>query len=209
MGPAGPPPSSTCTTIVRLLSCGCSFFFGGCGTSALSPWGVIGVITMKMMISTSMMSIMGVMLMSEVGPLLPPPTFMAMANSPWRRRARSALAAAGHGNALGVHLLRDHPDLVTARRAHRIHDIGDVAVLGAAVGADINGLVEPILQQVLDLIGDLIQVDHFVVEKDAAVVTDADDDRVGLVGRFHRHRMLRAGEIDLQALLQHGRDHHE
>ena len=40
---------------------------GGCGTSASSPFGVSGVITMKMMISTSSTSIIGVMLMFDFG----------------------------------------------------------------------------------------------------------------------------------------------
>src|SRR3954452_15279071 len=45
---------------------------GGCGTSASSPLGVKGVITMKMMISTSKTSIIGVMLISDFGPPDPP-----------------------------------------------------------------------------------------------------------------------------------------
>jgi len=45
---------------------------GGCGTRASSPFGVNGVITIKMMISTRRTSIIGVMLMSDFGPPCPP-----------------------------------------------------------------------------------------------------------------------------------------
>jgi hypothetical protein len=40
----------------------------GCGTSVCKPVGANGVITMKMMMSTSSTSIMGVMLMSAFRP---------------------------------------------------------------------------------------------------------------------------------------------
>ena len=52
---------------------GFEFGGGGCGTRASSPLGVSGVITMKIMISTSSTSIMGVMLMSDLT-LPDPPT---------------------------------------------------------------------------------------------------------------------------------------
>ena len=56
-------------TTVRWFGSGGGWFGGGgCGTSASSPLGVSGVITMKMMISTSSTSIIGVMLMSALAP---------------------------------------------------------------------------------------------------------------------------------------------
>jgi hypothetical protein len=45
---------------------------GGCGTSVSRPFGVKGVMTMKMMISTRSTSIIGVILTSDLTPL--PPT---------------------------------------------------------------------------------------------------------------------------------------
>src|SRR5580658_8662628 len=49
-----------------------SFGFGGCGISASKPFGGRGVITIKMMISTSSTSIIGVILISDLGPPPPP-----------------------------------------------------------------------------------------------------------------------------------------
>src|ERR1044071_6032468 len=65
----------TVMTTVRLSdSWGFWFGGGGWGTSPSSPFGVSGVITMKMMISTSSTSIIGVILMSAFGPPEDPPT---------------------------------------------------------------------------------------------------------------------------------------
>ena len=44
------------------------------------PWGIVGVITMKMMISTSSTSISGTMFGSDIDPLFPP-TAIPMENS--------------------------------------------------------------------------------------------------------------------------------
>src|SRR5580698_9841688 len=66
------PFETTCTTIVRSFGWSCCGFFGGCGTSASSPLGVTGTITMKMISSTSSTSISGVTLMSEESPPGPP-----------------------------------------------------------------------------------------------------------------------------------------
>src|SRR5438067_188220 len=57
----------TCTTMVRSGGSSCLFLsFGGCGTNASRPFGVSGVMTMKMISSTSITSTMGVTLMSEL-----------------------------------------------------------------------------------------------------------------------------------------------
>ena len=58
------PMIRTWTTMVRSLSCCFCGFFGGCGTKASRPFGVTGVMTMKMINSTSSTSISGVTLMS-------------------------------------------------------------------------------------------------------------------------------------------------
>jgi hypothetical protein len=54
-------------------------FDSGVGTRAGNPVGTLGVITMKMMISTNSTSINGTMLGSETGPRLPPQTAIPMA----------------------------------------------------------------------------------------------------------------------------------
>src|SRR5271157_2803994 len=77
-----PAPFSTCTTIVRSLGGGCfCWSFGGWGTSASRPFGVSGVITMKTMSSTSKTSIIGVTLMSALGPPPAPPIAIPISNS--------------------------------------------------------------------------------------------------------------------------------
>src|SRR5579864_9296174 len=79
-----PPPCITCTTIVWGLgrwtfNCG----DGGCGTRVGNPAGNVGVITIKMMISTNSTSINGTMLGSETGPPLLPPTEIPMIRTPF------------------------------------------------------------------------------------------------------------------------------
>ena len=54
------PFISTCTTTVLFSSStSCCLFGEGCGTIASKPFGVRGVMTMKMMISTSKISMSG------------------------------------------------------------------------------------------------------------------------------------------------------
>src|ERR1035437_2013801 len=77
-----PPPLSTCTTMVRSLLGGVfCWSLGGWGTSASRPFGVSGVITMKMMSNTSKTSIIGVTLMSALGPSPGPPIAILIRNS--------------------------------------------------------------------------------------------------------------------------------
>src|SRR5271157_4680329 len=77
-----PLPLSTCTTIVRSLAGGCFVWsLGGWGTSASRPFGVNGVITIKMMSNTSNTSISGVTLISADGPPPDPPTAIPIVNS--------------------------------------------------------------------------------------------------------------------------------
>src|SRR5579875_1978553 len=61
-------PDCTCTTMVRSFGTSWVGFLGGCGTSASSPFGVTGTMTMKMISSTSSTSISGVTLISETDP---------------------------------------------------------------------------------------------------------------------------------------------
>src|SRR5271168_2576330 len=67
------PRSLNCTTMVRsgVLFLG-ALGGGGCGTSASSPFGVTGEITMKMISSTSSTSMSGVTLMFALWPPLGP-----------------------------------------------------------------------------------------------------------------------------------------
>ena len=79
------PPAVTCTTTVLLSSSWlCCWFGEGCGTSVSKPFGVSGVITMKMMISTRRMSINGTTFMSAIWPPDFPPTCIPITVSPAR-----------------------------------------------------------------------------------------------------------------------------
>ncbi len=60
----------------------CCWFGLGCGTSVSKPFGVNGVITMKMISSTSRMSISGTTFISAIAPPLLSPTLMPIATSP-------------------------------------------------------------------------------------------------------------------------------
>src|SRR5581483_7563646 len=156
------PLEMSCTTMVRSIGSLCLVWsFGGCGTSASRPLGVSGVITMKMMSSTSSTSISGVTLMSAEGPL-PLPMLIAIAGTfrqparggleflplfpaarrrcPRRRRERSLFA-----------LLGEQPKLVHARGAHVVHHLHHRPVLGARVGADEHPLVHSVGDAVFDL----------------------------------------------------------
>src|ERR1051325_7892921 len=72
-----PLSSNTCTTTARSVWVSGWCGGGGCGTSASSPFGVSGVMTMKMISSTSKTSIKGVTLISAVCPP-PPPVVIAI-----------------------------------------------------------------------------------------------------------------------------------
>src|SRR5580704_15964159 len=101
------PLEVTCTTIVldsRSLS-GLVFGGVGWGTSASKPCGTVGVITMKIMMSTRSTSINGTILGSDIEPLLPPTAipmedsfakrYLAQTNASARRMATTNRRAEG------------------------------------------------------------------------------------------------------------------
>src|ERR1700680_2715379 len=66
------------------MVCGCCCWFGGagCGTSASRPFGVSGVITMKIMIRTNRISISGTTFIVAISPPLFPPTSIPIVVAP-------------------------------------------------------------------------------------------------------------------------------
>src|ERR1017187_4707004 len=80
--------------MVRSLVWSCCGFFGGCGTSVSSPFGVTGTITMKMIRSTSRTSISGVTLISDIACPVPPPPPIPIANLLILSAARHQVPAA-------------------------------------------------------------------------------------------------------------------
>src|SRR5437899_3311863 len=68
-------------TVIVFGSSFLSLVLAATGSLTSTPFCSMGVITMKMMSSTIMMSAMGVTLMAAITPPLPPPTFIAMSRS--------------------------------------------------------------------------------------------------------------------------------
>src|SRR5690242_18110500 len=116
-----PSALTTTTMVVSFCCCCCCFFGGGCGTSAAMPVGVVGVMAMKMMISTRRTSISGTTFGSDIE--LPcPPTEIPIANPPCAVRA-------GHKRSLsaGLHLSRNHADNSDAHAVHDVDGMSDIA----------------------------------------------------------------------------------
>src|SRR5688572_29092443 len=102
--------------------------FGGWGTSASRPFGVSGVITMKMISNTSMTSISGVILMLELGPSCPPPPVIAIAIPSLLRAFRRAGRGGGRSGGSALLLFGQEPQLIDAGGADVVHHVDDVAV---------------------------------------------------------------------------------
>src|SRR5690348_14004761 len=146
---------------------GCCFWLGGggCGTSASSPLGVSGVMTMKMISSTSSTSISGVTFMSAVGPPPAPPTAIPIVVLllPGGRDGRRGRGCAGI-----LALFGQQAQIIYAGCTHIIHYLHHRAVLGAGIGADKNALVNAVGQTVLHLLRQRVGRDHVVAEIDLA-----------------------------------------
>src|SRR5271170_4467169 len=128
------PRSINCTTMVRsgVLFLG-ALGGGGCGTSASRPLNVGGLITMKMMISTSSTSMSGVTLMFALWPP-PVPTailivdllLISLTSLPRRRSGgRSAWSA--------FPLVGEQAQVIYAGGAHGIHHLDHIAEVGAGI----------------------------------------------------------------------------
>src|SRR3984957_17081708 len=218
------PFEVTCTTIVldsRSLS-GLVFGGVGWGTSASKPCGTVGVMTMKIMMSTRSTSINGTILGSDIEPLLPP-TAIPMEDSFTKRyqtRTNAAPVAARRrliggrrrrrsGATLPTDFFSQQAKMVNASRADFVHGLDDVAVFGAGIGAHENGLVQAVGDKVLHFAGDFVELNLGAAEIEVAVTGDRDNDGVILVGILHVLGVISLGHVYGNALLQHGSDHHE
>src|SRR5690349_14956938 len=130
--------SITITTVRRSERLGFAFGGGGCGTRASSPCGVSGVMTMKMMMSTSSTSIIGVILISDFGPL-PDPTAIAIKLLLYEIPRAGGLFR-GRRSALLIRILvvldlfGEQTDLVDAGGAEVVDHGDDLLILRARVG---------------------------------------------------------------------------
>src|SRR5512140_3284171 len=124
----------TATTIVFGSSLR-SLVFPACGSLTSTPFCSMGVITMKMISRTIMMSAMGVTLMSAIGPPFLPPTSIAMGMCSFVRFGSAAPGRDPHGprprGATGWRLGALLDEVVEQLRAGVVHL--DVEALDLAV----------------------------------------------------------------------------
>src|SRR5437870_4666287 len=191
------PALSIETTIVLLSSSGGGGGVpggGGCGTAASSPFGVRGVIVMKMTSSTSRISMNGVTLMSAFAdtflifffigcPLLP-------AN-------------------LVVQAFGQQRNLIDARIANAVHNLNDIAIFRAQIALEEDRLVQPGGQEIIHLGREVFDVHAVFAEPELSVACYGDEHRVVPIGFFHIDRVSCSGQFDADALLQHWSDNHE
>src|SRR5271169_2787169 len=112
--------------------------------------------TMKMMIKTRSTSIRGTMFGSDILPLLPPTAIPIvellyytelLVRTGRGRRSRRGLT-------FFLILFGEQAEIVHTGGANFVHGLDDLAVLGASVGADEDGLVNAVGKLVLDGGGD-------------------------------------------------------
>src|ERR1700678_547359 len=139
------------------------FVFGGvgCGTSASKPCGVVGVMTIKIIISTRRTSISGTMFGSDIEPLLPP-TAIPMENSFAKRFLTQRIGAApavrllisgrrwGRSScALPADFFCEQTEVIDAGRTYFVNGLDHIAVFRSRIGAHENGFVEAVSDQIL------------------------------------------------------------
>src|ERR1700685_3886530 len=195
----------SCTTIVRsgVLFLG-ALGGGGWGTSASKPFGVSGVITMKMMSSTSSTSMSGVTLIFALWPP-PVPTAILMVESPLlptRRSGRRCIWRA-------FSLLSKQAQIIHTGRAHRIHYLDHIAEVGAGICLNVDHLVRTIGQAIFHLASQAVHHHLVRAEVDRPITHHRHQKSVFFVGILHGSGVVHLGHIHADALLQHGRDHHE
>src|SRR5271166_3429238 len=159
------PRSINCTTMVR----SCVLFLGalggdGWGTSASKPLCVNGVITMKIMSSTSSTSMSGVTLMFALWPPLGP-TAILMVDSPLLPTSRSG----GRSVWSAFPLFGEQAQVIYTGGAHGIHHPNHIAVVGAGIRLEIDLFVSAIRQAILHLAGQTIHRDLVGAEVDGAI----------------------------------------
>src|SRR5271167_4870148 len=175
------PRSINCTTIVRsgVLFLG-ALGGGGCGTSASNPFGVNGVITMKMMSSTSSTSMSGVTLMFALWPP-PVPTAILMVGSPLislaslptRRRGRRSVWRA-------LPLVGKQTQIIYPRGAHGVHHLDHIAEVGAGIRLEVDLFICAIGQAIFHLAGQAVHLHLIGAEVDRAIAHHRNQQRVFL-----------------------------
>src|SRR6266404_422062 len=121
---------------------------GGWRTSASKPFGVKGVITMKMMSSTSSTSMSGVTLMLALWPPLVPTAILIVGSPllPTRRSGRRSVWSA-------FPLFSEQAQVIHPGGAHCVHDLDYLAEVGASIRFEVDLFVRLIGKAILHLAG--------------------------------------------------------
>src|SRR5512143_2360511 len=206
------PSSRARTTWFDWLLCSGWLGGGGWGSEMSRPICASGVTTMKMMSSTSITSMRGVMLMSAIAP----DSALMCVLSP-RRRVFSISwwclpwGSAVYVMALPLYLaLGDERDFLDPRLAAEVHDLHHLGVGQRVVRLEVHHaralgeVLEALLDEPLELV---LVVQPLGAEVGRLVLLDGHDDRLGLVLALLGVARLR--ELHVDTLLEHGRDDHE
>src|SRR6266487_1020163 len=105
--------------------------------------------------------------------------------------------------------LGEQTELIDTGGANLVDDGDNIAILGARIALDINGLVQPAGKTILDLARQIFLQHLRVAQVYLAVTSNGYDNGVILVGVLHVAWIVRRSQVDLVSLLQHGGDHHE
>src|SRR4029434_1988679 len=145
------PAESMLTMIVLLRSFGSGGGLpggGGCGTAASRPFGVNGVIVMKMTSNTSRMSMNGVTLMSPLGDAFFLATLLLM-------------ALLLH---LFINFLGQKTDFVDAGNAEVFDDLNNIGILRAGIPFYENGFIHTILHQFCHFAREIVDVHAVLIQ---------------------------------------------
>src|ERR1035438_8989269 len=116
---------------------------------------------------------------------------------------------AGAGRSRFLDPLGEKPELIDARRAYFVHDGDNRAVLGPGIALNIDGFIQLVGDQILNLPRNLRLGNFVSTEEDVVIASDGDDDGIVFVRIFHFTRISDGGHIHRSALLQHWSDDHE
>src|SRR5260370_13747741 len=179
---------------------------GGWGSEMSSPFWASGVTTMKMMSSTSITSMRGVMLMSDIAP----ECSGWVASCEWTIHLRFFAPAWGCAlalaTALALHLLLgDERHFLGPRLPQEVHDLHNLRVRQALVRLEVDhpGPLGEVLEALLHLGEELgLAVELGTAQVGGGVLLDRHHDRPGLVLSFLG--VARRGKLHVHPLLEHG-----
>jgi hypothetical protein len=110
---------------------------------------------------------------------------------------------------LVVDFFREETDLVYAGGPQVIDDLNDIPILRAKITLHKDGLVHAVSEQVRDLRREIVDVNAILVEVELAVSCHRNKYGVFLVCFGHVMGVVRFRKLNIDTLLQHGRDDHE